>query len=111
MPIKITNRYFRISPQTSAGTLRNVRSPSRQMKARTFKRTVTNAMKKNDAHRFSRSAFSYRCPKRMENSAPLPIHRPRIREVRNVISVKDDPTAARASRPRNCPTISVSAML
>ena len=29
----------------------------------------------------------------------------------NVISVKDEPTAARASRPRNCPTISVSAML
>ena len=82
-----------------------------QIMARTFKRTVTNAMKKNDAHRFSRSAFSSRCPKRMENSAPLPIHRPRIMEVRNVISVKDEPTAARASRPRKCPTISVSAML
>ena len=109
--MKITNRYSRISPHTSAGTRRKVRSPSRQMNVRTFKSAVTNAMKKNEAQRFSQRAFSSRCPKRMENSAPLPIHRPRMMEVRKVISVKAEPTAASAFRPRNCPTISVSAML
>ena len=111
MPIKITNKYARISPQTWPGTRRKVRSPSRQTKAKTFKSTVTNAIKKNDALRLSQRASLSRCPKRMENSAPLPMHRPRIIEVINVISVKAEPTAARASRPRNCPTISVSAML
>ncbi len=39
------------------------------------------------------------------------MHSPRMMEVRKVISVKDDPTAASAFAPRNCPTISVSAML
>ena len=65
--------------------------------------TVTNAIKKNDAQRFSQRAFSSRCPKRMENRAPLPMHRPRMMEVRKVISVKAEPTAASASRPRNLP--------
>ena len=109
--MKITNRYSRISPQTSAGTRRNVRSPSRQANDKMFRSAVTSAIKKKDAQRFSQRAFSSRCPKRMENSAPLPMHRPRMMEVRKVISAKDEPTAARASRPRNCPTISVSAML
>ena len=109
--MKITNRYSRISPQTSAGTRRKARSPSRQTNDKMFKSTVTSAIKKNDAQRFSQRALSSRCPKRMDNSAPLPMHRPRMIEVRKVISVKDEPTAASASRPRNCPTISVSAML
>ena len=109
--MKITNRYSRISPHTSAGTRRKVRSPSRQMNVRTFKSAVTSAMKKNEAQRFSQRAFSSRCPKRMENSAPLPMHRPRMMEVKKVISVKAEPTAASTFRPRNCPTISVSAML
>lgn len=68
-------------------------------------------MKKNEAQRFSRSAFSLPSPKRMENRAPLPMHNPRMMEVRKVINVKEEPTAARAFLPRNCPTIKVSAML
>ena len=47
----------------------------------------------------------------MENTVPLPIARPRITEVRKVISEKADPTAARAFAPKNRPTIRVSAML
>ncbi len=38
------------------------------------------------------------CPKRMENTAPLPIQSPSSMEVRKVISVKADPTAASAFR-------------
>ena len=52
-----------------------------------------------------------RSPKRMEKQVPLPMHSPRNMDVRNVISVKDDPTAASAREPRNFPTISVSATL
>ena len=55
--------------------------------------------------------FSSLCPNLIENNAPLPIHRPRIIDVINVISVNDEPTAASAFSPRNCPTISVSAIL
>ena len=51
------------------------------------------------------------CPYRMENTAPLPMHSPSKMDVRNVISVNAEPTAARALLPRNFPTISVSATL
>ena len=64
-----------------------------------------------DAHTASRRPASSRCPNRMENSAPLPMQSPSKIEVRKVISVKDEPTAARAFFPRNCPTIRVSAIL
>ena len=40
------------------------------------------------------------CPNRIENKAPLPMHSPNRMEVRKVISVKADPTAARAFAPR-----------
>ena len=109
--MKITNRYARMSPHTSAGTRRNARSMSRQANARAVSTAVTSAINRKDAQRLSRSAFSSRCPKRMENSAPLPMQSPRRMEVRKVISVKDEPTAASAFRPRTFPTISVSAML
>ena len=39
------------------------------------------------------------------------MHSPSRMEVRKVISVKEEPTAASASFPRNCPTIRVSAIL
>ena len=68
-------------------------------------------MNTNDAHTLSRSAVSFRCPKRMENSAPLPMHMPSSIEVRNVIRLNDVPTAARAFCPKKRPTISVSTML
>ena len=37
----------------------------------------------------------------IENNAPLPIHKPRIIDVINVIKVNDEPTLARAFLPRN----------
>ena len=55
--------------------------------------------------------FSSLCPNLIEKSAPLPIHKPNIIDVIKVINVKDDPTAASAVFPKNCPTIKVSAML
>ena len=39
------------------------------------------------------------------------MHKPKITEVRNTISVKEDPTAAKASAPTYWPTIIVSATL
>ena len=67
--------------------------------AKMFRTAVTVAIKKNEAHKLPRNVFSSRFPKCMENRAPLPKHNPRITEVRNVISVKDEPTAARAFLP------------
>ena len=47
----------------------------------------------------------------MEKTAPLPIDIPKSMEVKKVISVYEDPTAAKASAPKKRPTIKVSAML
>ena len=69
------------------------------------------AIKKKDAHRSCFNPFSSLCPNRMEKSAPLPIHKPNIIDVIKVIRVKEEPTAAKAVFPKNCPTIKVSAML
>ena len=108
----MTNKYARIARQTaSVGTCKKLRNRSRQAKAAPVSRAAAAAVKTKDAQRFSRSPCSSRWPKRMENSAPLPMHRPSSTEVRNVISVNDEPTAASASRPSTRPTISVSAML
>ena len=76
-----------------------------------FNRTVTAARSRNAAAIPSRRPRSSPWPKRREKTVPLPIASPSRMEVRKVISVKDDPTAARASSPRKRPTISVSAML
>ena len=59
----------------------------------------------------SLSRSSSPAPKSMEKKTPLPMHRPSRMDVRKVISVKEDPTAARASGPMPLPTISVSATL
>ena len=48
---------------------------------------------------------------RMENTVPLPMARPSRMDVKKVISVKAEPTAASASVPRYLPTINVSATL
>ena len=85
--------------------------PSRQRKAARFSATVSPAMRTKEARALSRSPASSRRPKRMEKTAPLPMHSPSRMEVRKVIRVKDEPTAARASGPRYQLTISVSAML
>ena len=96
---------------TSAGTRRKTESQSRQAKASIFNASAAAAISTKEAHTLSRRAASSRWPKRMENSAPLPIHNPSKIDVRKVISVKEEPTAASALRPRYCPTISVSAIL
>ena len=56
-------------------------------------------------------SFSFCEPYNIENSTPLPIHKPRIIDVKKTISVKEEPTAANASEPKYLPTISVSAIL
>ena len=68
-------------------------------------------MSRKDAQTLSRRPASSPCPNRMENNAPLPMQSPSRMEVRKVISVKEEPTAASACLPKHCPTIMVSAML
>ena len=111
MPKKITRRYSRIGPHTSSGTRSRVRIGSRQTKARPVSSNVAPAMSTNEARTLSCKPASSRCPKRMENKAPLPMHSPSKMEVRKVIRVKEEPTAAKAFFPRHCPTIKVSAIL
>ena len=100
MPQKMTARYSRIMGHTSPGTRRNTRTPSRQRNAAAFSARVIAAMRAKAAWAPSRRPSRSRWPKRMENTAPLPMHNPRRMEVRKVISVKDEPTAARAFLPR-----------
>ena len=76
-----------------------------------FITSVTRAIITKETKMLDLSFSSLRSPYRMENTAPLPMHSPSRMEVKKVISVKALPTAARACAPRNCPTISVSAML
>ena len=111
MPQKITARYCRISPQTDSGTCIRTRMLSRQTTARTLRTTVSAPMSAKEACTSSMSPCSSRCPKRIENSAPLPIQSPSRMEVRKFISVNAEPTAASASLPRNLPTTHVSAIL
>ena len=76
----------------------------------TFSNSATAAIIRNEVPILSFNFSSFFSPYRMENNAPLPMHSPSRIEVKNVISVYDDPTAARASAPRNLPTITVSAI-
>ena len=76
-----------------------------------FNRIDMIAIKKNDAHRSCFNPCLSLCPNLIEKSAPLPIHKPNIIDVIKVIKVKEEPTAAKAVFPKNCPTIKVSAML
>ena len=64
-----------------------------------------------DVKMFSLSLSHLFSPYLMEKMAPLPIDIPNNMDVRNVISVYEEPTAARASAPRKRPTISVSTTL
>ena len=58
-----------------------MRSLSKKTYAKMFRKAVTTAIKKKEAHKLPRNVFSSRCPKRMENRAPLPKHNPRITQV------------------------------
>lgn len=57
------------------------------------------------------NCFNCLAPKSIENKIPLPIHKPKRIDVKKVISVKEEPTAAKAEEPIYCPTIKVSAIL
>lgn len=80
-------------------------------RARAVMTSVTSPTSTKETNRPDLSSSSLFPPQSMENTAPLPMHRPRITEVRNVISVKAEPTAARASAPSTRPTMRVSATL
>ena len=111
IPQKITVRYSRISPRISRGTCKNAMMPSMPANASRFNAAVNTKIRAKEAHIPSFRRSSSRWPKRMENTAPLPMQSPSKMEVRKVIRAKADPTAASAPAPRNRPTISVSATL
>ena len=98
-------------PHTSSGTWRKILIPSIHKKAAAFRKTVTPAISTKEAEILSFNPAASCRPNRMENTAPLPIHSPSRMEVKNVISVNDEPTAANAFSPRYFPTIMVSAIL
>ena len=89
----------------------NIFTLSNRINAIIFKTAVSSRISKKEAQIPSFNPVSSFSPNRMEKNAPLPMHSPNRIEVRNVISVNEEPTAARASEPRYLPTISVSAML
>ena len=111
MPANTIAMYARMSPQTSSGTCKKLLMRSRHANARPFKSSVTPKMSTNEARTLSFKAVSSRCPKRMENSAPLPMHSPSKIDVKNVISENEEPTAASAVLPRKRHTMSVTEML
>ena len=110
-PAKMTSRYSRIRPRTVPVTRIKSRICSEKPYTSAHKIAVTAVSSANEARMPSRRRPMSRCPKQMENTAPLPSDSPSSMEVRNVISVNAEPTAASASAPRKRPTISVSATL
>ena len=58
------------------------------------------AISTKEAHMPSCSPFSSRCPNRMEMAVPLPMQSPSRMDVKKVMRVKADPTAAKASGPK-----------
>ena len=111
IPAKITIRYSRISPTRSAGVRSARIIQSMPAKITIFRTSVTVPKRTKEASIPSFRPRESFCPKRMEKTVPLPIANPSKIEVRKVMSEKAEPTAARASAPRNRPTISVSAIL
>ena len=85
--------------------------PVDSCKNQNIQKNCHNTRRTKEAMIPSCSPLSSFCPKRMENTVPLPMASPRMMEVRNVIREKADPTAASASAPRKRPTIRVSAIL
>ena len=79
-----------------------------EIKVRTM--DMVNTKKKEEEVTFIRPSLSF-SPNFMERRTPLPIAKPNIIEVKNVMRVKEEPTAAKAFLPKNRPTIKVSAIL
>ena len=110
-PAKITSRYSRIRDTRPSGVRSAQMIQSSPRKTARLSAAVTAPSRAKEARIPSFSPRVSFWPKRMENTVPLPIASPSRMEVRKVIREKEDPTAARASAPRNWPTITVSAML
>lgn len=111
MPQKITTRYSRMTPRTPAGTFKKAMIQSTPAKAARHSAAASAAISTKAAQMPSSRAAWSRWPNRMENTAPLPMHSPSRIEVKKVIRVKAEPTAASASGPKKRPTIRVSATL
>ena len=79
-----------------------------EIKVRTM--DMVNTKKKEEEDTFLRPSLSF-SPNFMERRTPLPIAKPNIIEVKKVMRVKEEPTAAKAFLPKNRPTIKVSAIL
>lgn len=71
---------------------------------------VIRTIKKEEEDAFLSPISSF-SPNFMERSTPLPMDKPNIIDVKNVMRVKEEPTAAKAFFPKNLPTIIVSAIL
>ena len=67
-------------------------------------------IKKEEEEAFLSPLLSF-SPNFMEKSTAFPIAKPMMIEVRNVMRVKEEPTAAKAFLPKKRPTIIVSAIL
>ena len=72
---------------TSAGTWSSAIMGSMSKNTATFRATVKPPISKKDRDRLFFSRGRSPSPKRMENTAPLPMHIPSRMEVRKVISV------------------------
>ena len=104
-------RYVRIMASISAGMRRNQIMPSNPAYTANTSTAVTPASSTKLARMPSFNPASSFCPYLMENTVPLPMARPSRMDVKKVISVNADPTAASAPVPMNRPTMRVSAIL
>ena len=102
---------MRISGAISAGRRRNQIMPSKPRYTAPVSTAVTMASSTKAAKTPSRRPVSSFWPNLMENTVPLPMASPSKMDVRKVISVKAEPTAASALVPMNRPTTNVSAIL
>ena len=106
-----TTTKTRISGSITTSITQQIVRVDRQTNAPIFNITVRAAIKIKEAKIPSFNPCSSFPPYRIENTAPLPIHNPNRIDVRNVISVNAEPTAANALAPKKRPTMSVSATL
>ena len=103
--------YMSMISTNASGVRRAQRLQSIPANTAALRTMVTAPKRTKEAKIPSFSPLSSFSPKRIEKTVPLPMASPSRMDVRKVIREKADPTAARASAPRNRPTISVSAIL
>ena len=111
IPEKITIRYSLISGHTSSGIFISFFKEFKREYENRMRIIETRRMMKNEEEEALLNPCVSFSPYLTEINTPLPMARPNIIEVKKVIRVKDDPTAAKAFFPRYLPTIMVSVML